>query len=367
MSSQPHAVPLEGAEPRPPGTAAVKKARHRAILRPVLMGGGVLLVALGCLLFWLSGGRYVSTDDSYIDAAKVSLSTDVSGLVGEIRVKDNEAVEQGQILFELRQSTFAIAVAAAEAQLAQTVEDINAAKHGYRMAEAQIEEQRALVAKDQANFNRYAAVVNSGGATRAQYDDARFTLAGDTARLAQMEANAGQQLVRLSNDPNIDPTKTPQYQSALANLNQALVNQRHSVVRAPFGGTVTNVEQLHPGMMLPAGTAAFGLVSASDIYITAQPKEDQLTWVRPGQSVDITIDTYPGEHWKGVVESIAPVTGSQFSVLPAQNSSGNWVKVVQRIPLRIEFVSGPDLPLRAGMSTEISVDTHHRRHLSDLF
>jgi membrane fusion protein (multidrug efflux system) len=121
-------------------------------------------------------------------------------------------------------------------------------------------------------------------------------------------------------------------------------------------------------MYLAAGTAAFGLVSDTDVFVTAQPKENDLTWVRPGQEVTISVDTYPGQTWKGVVESISPASGSEFSILPAENSSGNWVKVVQRIPVRVKIISGPaDLPLRDGMSAEISIDTGHHRHLSDLF
>lgn len=336
--------------------------------RQVLMIGGVVVVAIVCLLFWLFGGRYVSTDDSYVDAAKVSLSTDVSGLVGQIYVRDNESVVAGQPLFALQQSRFTIAVQAAKAALAQVVLNVEAEKSGYLMAQAQISAQVSLVAKDQSNLDRIAAVVGSGGATRQQYDDARFGLAAAQATLAQLRAAAQQQLAKLSGDPNIDPRDTPEYLSAQATYNNALLNQKNSVVRAPFTGTVTGVESLQPGMMLAAGTAAFGMVSASDIYITAEPKEDQMTWVRPGQTVTVTIDTYPGKTWKGVVQSIAPVTGSQFSILPAQNSSGNWVKVVQRIPVRIHIVSGPqDLPLRAGMSTEITIDTEHHRHLLDLF
>lgn len=337
-------------------------------LRFVLMVGGVIVVAVICLIFWLFGGRYVSTDDSYVDAAKVSLSTDVSGLVGAIYVHDNEYVQAGQLIFELKQSSFAIAVDSAKAALAQVVLNVNAEKQGYKAILAEITAQQAQVARNQSNFNRLASVVGSGGATRQQYDDARFGLLGAQATLDQLKASAAQQVARLDGNPDIAPQDTPEYASALAALNNALLNQRNSVVHAPYAGTVTGVESLQPGMMLPAGTAAFGLVSASDIYVTAEPKEDQMTWVRPGQSVTVTVDTYPGQTWQGEVQSIAPVTGSQFSILPAQNSSGNWVKVVQRIPVRIRILSGPqNLPLRAGMSTEITIDTKHQRHLSDLF
>lgn len=346
----------------------VESVEKDTLRRPILMVGGVLVVLLVCLLFWLFSGRYVSTDDSYVDAAKVSLSTDVSGLVGNIYVRDNEYVAAGQPLFSLQQSRFTIAVEAAEASLAQVVLNIDAEKHGYTMVLAEISAQQAQVNKDKSNLDRITAVVGSGGATRQQYDDARFGLAAAQATLAQLQAAADQQLAKLSGNPNIAPQNTPEYLSALATLNNAILNQQNSIVRAPYAGTVIGVENLQPGMMLPAGTAAFGFVSATDVYITAEPKENQMTWVRPGQSVTISVDTYPGKSWKGVVQSIAPATGSEFSILPAQNSSGNWVKVVQRIPVRIEIVSGPkNLPLRAGMSTEISIDTQHQRHLLDLF
>lgn len=353
---------------QPNASPASNAADKNRLARPVLMIGGVIVVLLACLLFWLFGGRYVSTDDSYVDAAKVSLSTDVSGLVGKIYVRDNQYVAADQPLFELQQSHFVIAVDAAKAALAQVVLNVEAEKRAYQMALAQISAQEALVAKDKSSLARIASVVGSGGATRQQYDDAHFGLLAAQATLEQVRAAAQQQLARLSGNPDIAPQDTPDYLSALATLNSAELAQKNSIVRAPYAGTVIGVENLQPGMMLPAGTAAFGLVSAADVYITAEPKENQMTWVRPGQSVTITVDTYPDQTWKGVVASIAPATGSQFSILPAQNSSGNWVKVVQRIPVRIQIVSGPKgLPLRAGMSTEITIDTHHHRHLSDLF
>lgn len=351
----------------PVAIPAVETGRN-TLQRRVLMIGGVVVVGLACLLFWLFGGRYVSTDDSFVDAGKVSLSTDVPGLVGHVYVHDNEYVVAGQPLFELQQSRFNIAVDAARAALAQVVLNVEAEKHGYQMILAQIDAAKAAITNDQANLARIAAVVNKGGATRQQYDNAHYALLSAQANLEQLQAAAEQQLAKLSGNAQIAPQDTPDYLNALASLNNALLNQKNSIVRAPYAGTVSGVENLQPGMMLPAGSAAFGLVSASDIYITAEPKEDQMTWVRPGQKVDVTVDTYPGQHWQGVVQSVSPVTGSQFSILPAQNSSGNWVKVVQRIPVRIRLVSGPkDLPLRAGMSAEVSIDTHHHRHLSDLF
>lgn len=349
-------------------TATLQRTNRNRLLRPLLMFGGTLLVVLATLAFWLSGGRYVSSDDTYVDAAKVSLSTDVSGLVANVYVHDNQHVTTGEPLFSLSQTGFNIAVAAARAQLAQTVLDVKAAKRGYAQALAQIGQQKIQIARDQADLARYAAVVHNGGVTRSTFDDARFTLAADQARLGELEQAAGLQLAKLSGNAQIPVADTPAYQSAEAALNNALVSRKDSVVRAPYSGYVTQVEQLQPGMYLPAGTAAFGLVSDTDVFITSQPKENELTWVRDGQNVTITVDSYPGQSWKGVVESISPASGSEFSILPAQNSSGNWVKVVQRIPVRIRITSGPQgLPLRDGMSAEISIDTRHHRHLSDLF
>ncbi|MBB5373297.1 HlyD family secretion protein [Acidocella aromatica] len=366
--SQANPLARDQSAPPKPGSDALGRLYQGQMLRPALMLGGVLAVLLSSLLFWLAGGRYVETDDSYVDAAKVSLSTDVSGLVGQVFVHDNQHVRAGQPLFSLDQSNFVIAIAGAKAQLAQAAQDITATKRGYAEALAEITAQQVQIAKDQADLARYAKVLGNGGVTREMYDDARFALQADQAKLTQMQQAAGVELAKLQGNVDIRPEDVPEYQNALAALNNAELAQQHSVVKAPFDGTVTQVEQLQPGMFLPAGTAAFGMVSDSDVFVTAQPKENQLTWVRPGQNVTGTVDTYPGQEWRGVVESISPVSGSEFSILPAQNSSGNWVKVVQRLPVRIHIVSGPDdMPLRAGMSTEISIDTRHHRHLSDLF
>jgi len=366
----------EGNVAPPPGAArksapASNRGMHRVNrllrLRTVLMAGGILAVLIISLFVWLSGGEYVGSDDSYVNAAKVSLSTDVSGLVDQVYVTNNQHVSQGQTLFTLDPSSFTIAVAGAQAQLAQAVLDVNAAKRGYAQAQAEITAQRAVVDSDQSNHAKYASVVRNGGVTQATYDNAKFQLQGDQAKLAELTAASGVQLAKLSGNADIPVEQTPEYMSALANLQNAQRELAHATIRAPFSGYVTEVDQLQPGMFLPAGTAAFGLVSDTDIWITSQPKESDLTFVRPGQSVTITIDTYPGQTWTGVVESISPASGSEFSILPAQNSSGNWVKVVQRIPVRTRITGGPNLPLRDGMSAEISIDTNHHRHLSDLF
>jgi membrane fusion protein, multidrug efflux system len=336
--------------------------------QPVLIFCGVILLAMIFGWYWFAGGRYVSSDDSYVDAGKVSLSTDVPGLVDEVDVRDNQHVEAGQVLFKVGQAQYAIEVAGAQARLNQVMQDIAANKFGYAESLDEIKMQDVQVQKDQADLTRYAAVVGNGGVTKSIYDDARFQLESDQEKLVSLRDQAAIQLAKLDDNPNINVEDAPEYRSALATLRQEQTDQSHSVVTAPYSGEVTLVEQLQPGMFLPAGTSAFGLVSDTDIWITAQPKESELTWVRDGQPVTITVDTYPGQTWHGVVESVSPASGSEFSVLPAQNSSGNWVKVVQRIPVRVKVTSGPtEFALRDGMSAEISIDTHHHRRLSDLF
>jgi membrane fusion protein, multidrug efflux system len=353
---------------RKSGKAETPHTTQARVLRPVLMVCGVILLAVVSSWYWLTGGRYVSSDDSYVDAAKVSLSTDVSGLVDEVDVRDNQHVEAGQVLFKVGQAQYAINVAGAQARLNQVKQDIAADKFGYAESLDDIKMQDVQIQKDQADLTRFAAVVGSGGVTKSTYDDARFQLESDQEKLVALQAQAAIQLAKLDDNPNINVEDTPEYKSALALLHEAQTDQAHSVVTAPYSGYVTLVEQLQPGMFLSAGTAAFGLVSDTDVWVTAQPKESDLTWVCGGQAVAIAVDTYPGQTWHGFVESISPASGSEFSVLPAQNSSGNWVKVVQRIPVRVKVTSGPaNFELRDGMSAEISIDTDHHRHLSDLF
>jgi membrane fusion protein (multidrug efflux system) len=175
------------------------------------------------------------------------------------------------------------------------------------------------------------------------------------------------QLARLNGDANIDVTKLPLYQQAQAQVDEAQRQLDHTTVLAPFDGIATQVDSVQPGMYLAASTAAFGLVSTDHVWVEASPKETDLTYVKPGDHVDLTVDTYPGHAWNAVVESIAPASGAEFSVLPAQNASGNWVKVVQRIPLRVRVDRKPGDPeLRAGMSVIVDIDTGHVRRFSDL-
>ena len=342
--------------------------RRRNLIRPVLMIGGIAAVIVGTGYVWLTGGRMVSTDDSYVEAAEVNATTDVSGIVTHVLVHEGEQVKAGQVLFQLGQRHFQIGVDGAKAKLAETALNLASMKEDYQRMLKDADTAAARVAEDQSDFGRYASLIRSGGVTRAEYDDAKYKLQADQANLAALQEEAKTQLAKLGDDANKPVDQYPDYQSAQADVDEAQRQLDHTIVRAPYNGIVTNVEQLQRGQYLTAASPAFGIVSTDDVWVTAQFKETQLTYMREGQAVTIAVDAYPGRKWTGVVQSIAPASGSQFSLLPAENSSGNWVKVVQRIPVRIKITGGPkDVALAAGMSTEVSVDTGHVRHLSDLY
>ncbi len=364
--SQSATAPGTSARVMPADTPLQREARSR-VLRPILMLGGIVIVAVASFTFWLQGGRIVSIDNAYVRAAKLAVATDVSGIVAEVAVKEGQKVNKGDILFRLDPAPFGNTLAGAEANLAQTALSMEAMKRDYQRMLRDIDAKLAVVQSDQASFDRFANLVKGGGVTRAEYDDARFRLAADQAMVASLRVQAEVQLAKLGGNPDGDVRQTPLYLQSKAQVDEARRQLTHTEVRAPFDGIATQVETMQPGMYLAAATAGIGLVSAERLWIDASPKETDLTFVKPGDHVDFTVDTYPGRVWKGRVESIAPASGAEFSVLPPQNASGNWVKVVQRNPIRIAVErKQDDPPLRAGMSVVVDIDTGHVRHWRDL-
>jgi membrane fusion protein (multidrug efflux system) len=359
--------------PSPRVTARVTEAParrriSRAAVRPILMLGGIAVVIAASIGYWITGGRVVSIDDAYVRAAKEVIATDVSGIVAAVPVHEGQQVKAGDELLRLDRRPFEIALAGATANRNGMVSTLNAMKLDYQRMLRDIEVKQAQVASDQASFDRFAGLIKNGGVTRAEYDNARFQLMADKQSVEALKVTASVQLARLGGDPDVDVTTMSDYLQAQARVDEMQRQLQHTVIYAPFGGTVTQVESVQPGMYLAAATAAFGLVSTDNVWVEANPKETELTHVKVGDPVDVTVDTYPGRTWKAAVEAIAPNSGSEFSVLPAQNTSGNWVKVVQRIPVRIKVErKDGDPALRAGMSVEADIDTGHRRSWRDLF
>jgi membrane fusion protein (multidrug efflux system) len=367
------AVRASATSPHEPPGGERAGQRRRRLLRTLLMIGGVFVVAAAAGVIWLRGGRYVSTGDAYVQAAKLMVSTDVSGMVSSVDVHEDQLVKAGDVLFRIDPRQFQIALDNAKANLAQTALTIESMKQDYKRMLSDVAAQQSQVELDQANNDRFATLVQSDVVSKANYDQARFTLAADKNKLESLRQQAAVQLARLAGNADIPEMQHPQYMQAKAQVDEAQRQLDHAVVRAPFDGMVTQVDTLQPGTYLVSQTAALtnsgavGLVSTEDVWVDASMKETDLTYVKPGDHVDVSVDTYPGQLWSGTVQSISPASGAEFSILPAQNASGNWVKVVQRIPMRISIdrKSG-SLALRAGMSVTANIDTGHRRTLSDL-
>ncbi len=347
-------------------TGPAKTAEHspRRRIRWVLFA--LLPLALIAGAYWyVTGGQVMSTDDAYVQAETVGVSTDVAGIVQEIDVTENQHVEPGQVLYRLDPRQFQIALDNAKANLAQTALSVDAMKEDYRRMLSDVAAQQAQVGLDQATFDRDATLVRTDAISKANYDQARFTLDLDKNKLESLRQQAQVQLARLGGNPDVPVAQHPQYQQAKAEVDEAQRQLDHAVVKAPFAGIVTNVPSIAPGKYLAASTTAFYLVSTDQVWVDATPKETELTYVRPGQPVTVTVDTYPDAEWHGTVESISPAAAQQFSLLPAQNTSGNWVKVVQRITMHVRIDTSDKTlpPLRAGMSLEVDVDTGHARGL----
>jgi membrane fusion protein (multidrug efflux system) len=360
---------ITGAGPRVSVSDAPSRRRVRlSLLRPILMLGGIAVVIAGAGYWWLTGGRIVSIDDSYVRAAKETISTDVSGIVAEVPVHEGQHVKKGAVLLRLDPLPFKLALDGAVAYRDGLLSTLDAERLDYQRMLRDADVKQAMVMSDQARLDRYAALVKSGGVTKLDYDDARFKLMADQREVDALKTRAAVALTKLGGDPNIDSHNQTDYLQAVAKVSELQRQLDHTVIYAPFAGVVTQVDSVQPGMYLAAATAAFGLVSDENVWVEANPKETELTYVRPGNPVDVSIDTYPGLTLKGEVESIAPNSGSEFSVLPPQNTSGNWVKVVQRIPVRIKVLRKEgDPPLRAGMSVIADIDTGHKRSWRDLF
>jgi membrane fusion protein (multidrug efflux system) len=349
--------------------SAGKKKSLRFDRRLWLRRGLFALLPLALLVggYWyVTGGRIMSSDNAYVNAETVGISTDIAGIVKEVDVTDNQHVTAGQILYRLDPLQFQIALDSAKANLAQTALTIESMKQDYQRMLSDVAAQQAQVDLDQTNYDRAAMLLHSNTVPQANYDQAKATLDVDKSKLESLRQQAAVQLAKLGGNPDIPADQQPQYSQAKAQVDEAQRQLDHTVVKAPFGGTVTNVPSVAPGKYLAASTTAFFLVDTDHVWIDSDPKETELTYVRPGQPVTITVDTYPGVEWHGTVASVSPAAAQQFALLPAQNTSGNWVKVVQRIPMRVSVDASEQTkpPLRAGMSVVVNVDTGHARGFS---
>jgi membrane fusion protein, multidrug efflux system len=323
-----------------------------------MIAGPLLLLVLG-LWYWIHTERYQSTDNAYVVADQVDVATQIAGRVIAVPVTQNQAVVMGQVLLEIDPRPFQLALDQANANLNNVSDQLHAQLQSLHAAQAELASAQANVAYLTRDVQRKTDLVKRDVVPAARLDDLKTSLTMAQQKAMALEAQIGQIKANLGGNPDLPITLQAAYQQALALRDQAALELTYTTIKSPAAGVVTEVD-IKPGDVVTAGRPVFALVMSGKRWIDANFKETQLTHVHTGEKVEISVDTYSGHHWQGTVESIAPGTGSVFSVLPAENATGNWVKVVQRIPVRISIVTtayGPDL--RAGMSAEVSIDTHY--------
>jgi len=349
-------------------TPTLARLRQPRTLRRVLLALGPVVVLAGGLFAYTAGGRYVSTDNAYVHAGKLTVATDVSGIVADVAVKESQKVEKGQVLFTLDQEPFKIALAGAEANLGTVRNQLVTLQATYRQKQAQVAQARTDVAFYETGFQRQQDLLKRGVSAQATFDQARRDLDAARERVTMAQNDAEATLATLGGKADAPVEQNPNYLAAQAQVDKARRDLNRTTVTAPIPGIVTNVDALQVGEYLPAAQPAFSLVSSADVWIEANPKESDLAYLKAGAPAVVTIDAYPGREWQATVTSLSPATGTEFSVLPAQNATGNWVKVVQRVPIRLAVQMPADAPaLRTGMSANVEIDTGHRRHIGDLF
>ena len=347
--------------PPPPETRPPRRGSLRFALLVVVPAIAVAAAAF----VYLKGGRVVETENAYVKADKIPVSAEVAGTVRTVLVGENQPVAAGQPLFRLDTAPFEVAVAKAEAQLAQARTDMAALKASYREKQAEIALARTKYDFARKDEQRQADLVARHFVPASKFDDAKMN-----ADLARQQIGAlGEDLRRiaesLGGSADLPVERHPACQAAQAQLAQARLDLARTEAKAALPGIVSKPPK--PGQYLAAGATAMALVVSGNLWVEANFTETDLTYVRPGQPVAIHVDTYPDQEWHGTVDSLSPATGAEFSVLPPQNATGNWVKIAQRVPVRIRLDEVRDLPqLRAGLSVTVAIDTGHRRQLLGL-
>ena len=332
-----------------------------------MLGVPALAIVLG-VLYWLSGGRDVGTDNAYVGAEKVLVTPQISGPIVAVHVKEGQHVKAGDPLFDLDAAPYTVAAALANGKLAAAKIEFQNLRAAYQSNETQIGMGKQAIDLRQAEYDRKSALLATKSGTRNDLDTALAALI--QSRQIQTFVEQQQEATKVKLGGGVDaPIDTfPDYMLAKAAADDAARNLANTHVVAAIDGIATEVAQIQLGRVAAAGQPVFAIVADDKQWIDANPKESDLTYVRVGMPAKVTIDTFPDREFAGKVCSIAPGTGAQFSVLPAQNASGNWVKVVQRIPLRVCFDADVDTKdLRSGMSAYVSIDTGRVRTVSDLF
>jgi membrane fusion protein (multidrug efflux system) len=341
-----------------------RRRLSRRWLRRSLLLLGPLLVAVVAGYVYITSGRYVSTENAYVKADKVMIAAEVTGLITDVAVQENQRVAAGDVLFRIDERPYRIALSEAEAHLTNVRDEIASLKASYRQKAEELTLARTDVDFAQKEYDRQSKLVRTKVISASRFDAVEHDLDVARRRIDVIEQEMAQIKAELSGDPNIPIERHPRYLEAVAARDRAALDLERTVVRAPFRGIAGNAPQVGQQVIGngPLSSPVMSIVSDAGVWIEANFKETDLTHVRSGQPVVVEIDAYPDREWAGTVQSLSQATGAEFSIIPPQNATGNWVKVVQRIPVRISVKVNRDDPvLRAGMSTSVEIDTgyHH--------
>ncbi|MBD0415725.1 HlyD family secretion protein [Oryzicola mucosus] len=356
--------PQPTAAPAPTEKPVKKRGRGRFLLMAALP----LAFIAGGSYVWITGGRYQETENANLRQARVNIASEAAGRIVKIGITDNAQVKAGDELFEIDPEPYRIALAQADAALAQARLQVEQLRAAYSQAMAQERVAAGEVDYLKSQFDRSEDLASKGISAKSSLDEARRDL--QRAQDEHLSAIQGIASARagLGGDPDIVTDQHPAVLAALAARDKAAYTLSQTTVRAPGDGVVYQASSVKVGQFVTAGTALFSLVETGDTWVDANFKETQLTHIKPGQEVDVVLDTYPDRTFKGTVQAIGAGTGAEFSLLPAQNATGNWVKVTQRIPVRVKIdTEGADVALRTGMSADVSVDTGASRGFASLF
>jgi membrane fusion protein, multidrug efflux system len=340
--------------------------RYRRTLLLVVLP---IVAVIAGLAFYLSGGRYVTTDDAYVGAQKVLITPDISGKIEKVVVREGQLVNKGDELFEIDPVPFRLAVDQARATLEQAKTTYNNLGANLKIYDQMVNLMQQSIDLKQKDVDRKSTLAKSSFGSQLDLDNASTALVTARAQSAFVQQQLSNAKTQLLGDANLPLEQFPPYYQAKAALDLAERNLDHSVMRAPMSGIATQVDQIQLGRFVVAGTPVFSVIDIAQPWVDANLKESDFTHVAVGQQVDIDVDAFPDHVFKGTIGSLSPGTGAQFAILPPQNATGNFVKVVQRVPVRIYFDSNDKhvQKLKAGMSAYTTIDTHHQRSLATLF